>query len=80
MVTSLVKDHELYIVCKKRYLQYTKASYNKKLTMVCDIGTLLQIPVTYLRTLPIPKAVICSTSESSGTLWISGVEYSLKES
>ena len=30
--------------------------------------------------LPRPRAVICNTRESRGTLWISGVEYGLKAS
>ena len=34
----------------------------------------------YSLMLPRPRAVTCSTRESRGTLWISGVEYALKES
>ena len=35
---------------------------------------------THLRTSPRPNADICRTSESRGTRWISGVEYSLNSS
>jgi len=36
--------------------------------------------VSHLRTFSSPSATLCSTSESRGTLRISGVEYSLNES
>ena len=40
----------------------------------------MYIMSTYPLMLPRPRAVTCSTRESRGTLWISGVEYALKES